>query len=246
MKIRYCHLGATIAFFFAFNLAQGQVLISDFLKGQLIYQNTLGSQQAVKDWTMEGPGVTEFTDGWMRMYSPKEKFHHVFWCPNDFPESFIAEWEAQNLKTDAGLCIIFFATKGAKGESIFDPSFPKRDGTFTQYTKSNLFNCYHISYYANGRDNPGRETSHLRKNKGFNMVQELEPGIPLASTAVHKLTLIKEQAHIVMFVDERKIIDWTDDGKKYGPVLQGGKMGFRQMEWTDFKYRNFKVWSIKK
>jgi len=131
---------STIALFFVLNHAHTQVLVSDFVKDQLIYQNTLGTQEAVKDWKMEGPGVVVFSDGWMRMYSPKEKFHHVFWCPNDFPESFVAEWEAQNLKTDAGLCIIFFATKGAKGESIFYSSFPKRDGTFTQNTKSNLFN----------------------------------------------------------------------------------------------------------
>lgn len=37
-----------------------------------------------------------------------------------------------------------------------------------------------------------------------------------------------------MFIDGRKIIDWQDDGQKYGPVLRDGKMGFRQMQWTDF------------
>lgn len=138
-----------------------------------------------------------------------------------------------------------FAAKGAKGESIFDPSFPVRDGTFRQYTKSDLFNSYHISYYANGRDAPGREISHLRKNTGFNLVQEVEPGIPIKSKAIHKITLIKEEAHILMFIDGRKIIDWQDDGQKYGPVLRDGKMGFRQMQWTDFQYRNFQVWDIK-
>ena len=148
-------------------------------------------------------------------------------------------WEVQNQKTEAGQCIIFFAAKGAKGESIFDPSFPVRDGTFRQYTKSDLFNSYHISYYANGRDAPGREISHLRKNTGFNLVQEVEPGIPIKSKAIHKITLIKEEAHILMFIDGRKIIDWQDDGQKYGPVL-------REMQWTDFQYRNFQVWDIKK
>jgi hypothetical protein len=49
-----------------------------------------------------------------------------------------------------------------------------------------------------------------------------------------------------MFVDGRKIIDWLDDGKTYGEVLGSGKMGFRQMQWTHFRYRNFKVWNLKK
>ena len=51
----------------------------------------------------------------------------------------------------------------------------------------------------------------------------------LKSTAIHKITLIKDEAHIVMLVDGRKIIDWTDDGNKQ-PVWQGGKMGFRQIQ----------------
>jgi hypothetical protein len=222
----------------------GQNLSDDFKKGSFVYQNPMASKEDVSDWIMEGPGVTEFKEGWMHMYSPDEKFHHVFWCPKNFPGSFIAEWELQNQKPEAGLCIIFFAAKGNNGEDILDASFPKRDGTFNQYTKSKKFNCYHISYYANGRDNPGREISHLRKNTGFNLVQEIEPGIPIKSVAIHKMTLIKDASRIVMFVDDRKIIDWTDNGKEYGPVLLDGKIGFRQMQWTHFRYRNFKVWEL--
>jgi len=74
--------------------------------------------------------------------------HHVFWCPENFPDRFIAEWEAQNREPDAGLCIVFFAAKGEKGEDIFDPFLPKRDGTFKQYTQGKIIS-YHISYYAN-------------------------------------------------------------------------------------------------
>lgn len=47
-----------------------------------------------------------------------------------------------------------------------------------------------------------------------------------------------------MFVDDRKIIDWTDDGKRFGPVLGAGKIGFRQMRWSHFRYRDFKVWQL--
>jgi hypothetical protein len=216
----------------------------DSRKGNLLYDNPFSANQEVSDWIMEGPGNIEFKEGWMEMYSQDEKFHHVLWCPKDFPASFIAEWEAQDLETDAGLCILFFAAKGKNGKDIFNPSFPKRDGTFNDYTKSKYLNCYHISYYANGRDEPGREISHLRKNSGFHLAQEKVPGIPVKSTAVHHLTLVKDGASIIMYVDERKIIDWTDDGKEFGPVLQEGKIGFRQMKWTRFRYRNFKVWEI--
>lgn len=80
--------------------------------------------------------------------------------------------------------------------------------------------------------------AHLRKNKGFKLVQVGEPGIPVHSDKIHKMTLIKDDAHILMFVDNRKIIDWTDDEKKQ-PVCQDEKMGYGQMKWTHFRYRNF-------
>ena len=121
---------------------------------------------------------------------------------------------------------------------------PKRtSGIFTDYTKGAM-NDYHISYYANGRDNPNRETANLRKNKGFNLVQTGEIGIPVQSTAIHKMKLVKSGGKILLYIDDRKVIDWTDDGIKYGKILEEGKIGFRQMQWTHFAYRNFKVWEI--
>ena len=219
---------------------------NNFEKGSLLYKNKLAAKKDVSDWIMEGPGNVEFRDQWMHMYSPDEEMHHVFWCPEDFPGNFIAEWEMQNMKPDAGLCIIFFSARGMNGESIFDPSFPPRDGTFRQYNRSDHFNCYHISYYANAKPKPGREISHLRKNSGFHKVHIGKPGIPTSSKDSHQITMIKDRAHILMFVDDRKIIDWTDDGRTYGPVLEDGKMGFRQMQWTHFRYRDFQVWEIRK
>lgn len=216
---------------------------ADFPKGKLLYESALSSPQNVQGWRMEGPGEIEFQDGWMHMYSSGEKWHHVFWCPQDFPNRFIAEWEMQNMEPNAGLCIVFFAAKGIHGESIFDPKLPKRDGTFKQYTKGQI-NNYHISYYANNPKKPNRGNSHLRKNKGFVVVQRGKVGIPTKSTKIHKIRLIKDGAHIIMFVDQRKIIDWTDDGEKYGPVLKDGKIGFRQMRWTHFRYRKLKIWAL--
>ncbi|MCK4749975.1 MAG: DUF1961 family protein, partial [Bacteroidales bacterium] len=228
------------------HVLDGVTTPESFRKGKKLYENTFAAQQDVSDWIMEGPGKIEFRENWMYLYSPNEEGHHVFWCPEDFPASFIAEWELQNIETDAGLCIIFFSAKGMNGEDIFDPAFPERDGTFRQYTRSKHFNNYHISYYANGKDKPAREISHLRKNSGFNKVQIGEPGIPVESKAIHKMKLIKDGAQIILFVDDRRILDWTDDGSEYGPVQGGGKIGLRQMQWTHFRYRNFRVWELDK
>jgi len=215
-----------------------------YTKGQLLYSNSLTAKEDTAGWLMEGAGQVEFANGWMKMISPNEKGHHVFWCPQEFPENFIAEWEVQNLHIEAGLCIVFFASKGLNAEDIFDSSLPKRNGTFKEYTNGAI-NNYHISYYANSKDHPGRETAHLRKNKGFHLVQEKEPGIPLRSQAIHKIQLVKFGGIIQLFIDGRKAIDWVDDGQKLGKILQGGKIGFRQMKWTQFNYGNFNVWECK-
>ena len=212
-----------------------------FAKGKLLYENALAEKQNITDWKMEGAGSVEFTDSWMHLFSFNEKSHHVLWCPNDFPSNFIAEWEVKNYHTAAGLCIVFFAAKGLNGESIFDSSLPARNGIFKKYTNGAI-NTYHISYYANGKNEPERATANLRKNKGFHLVQKGQPGIPAHSDSVYHVRLIKYQDHILVYINDRKIIDWSDDGNKYGKALGDGKIGFRQMKWTHFAYRNFKVW----
>jgi hypothetical protein len=219
--------------------------VVDNRKGKMLYESILSSKYDIVDWVMEGPGVTEFEDNWMHMYSPDERFHHVFWCPQEFPASFVAEWELQNLETDAGLCVVLFAAQGNKGEDIFDSSFPKRNGTFRHYTQSSVLHNYHISYYANSKDVPERGYAVLRKNKGLKKLQNGEHGIPVKSKEIHKMRLVKDGGHITLFVDGRRAIDYTDRGTKYGPIWKGGKIGLRQMKWTHFRYRNFRVWELK-
>ena len=217
-----------------------------FTKGNLIYENSFAERTMVGDWKIEGPGKLEFRNGWMEMSSPQEEYHQVFWCPENFPDSFMAEWEVQNLETDGGLCIIFFAAMGLNGESVLDSNLPERDGTFSDYTQGKI-NNYHISYYANNPEyEKGRGFANLRKNQGFDLVQSGNIGIPVESKDIHKVKLVKDGSHIVMWVDHSRIIDWTDDGVELGSILKSGKIGFRQMKWTHFRYKNFKVWNLVK
>lgn len=216
--------------------------------GALLYQADMHTQKSVADWRMEGAAQLVFRDGWMEMYSPTKTEHHVFWCPQDFPDNFIATWEVQNLATESGLLIVFFAAKGEQGQDIFDPSLPLRNGTFTQYTEGEIKN-YHISYYANVAHEPGRVHVNLRKNNTFSLLQSGGEGIPTHSTAIHQLELIKQGAHIRLFIDARKVIDYVDNqpqvnGIDTGTALGAGKIGLRQMQWSHFRYRNFNVWEI--
>jgi hypothetical protein len=216
--------------------------------GNVLYESALDSPESVEGWVMEGPGVLKFEDGWMGMASerpdsPAKNGHIVHWCPRDFPGSFVAEWEMR-VTSPAGLCIVFFAARGSGGEDIFDPGLPKRTGVFKQY-HSGAIDCHHISYYASTPSSPGRITSNLRKNSGFHLVSNGPPGIEPGSEAVHAVRLVKDGAHVQLQVDGRVVIDWTDDGKRYGPALGGGKIGLRQMQWTAALYRNLRVHELR-
>lgn len=212
-------------------------------KKDLVYENSFSSKADLNDWRLEGAAKALIRDNRLEMYSPDQKSHHVFWCPQELPSNFMAEWEMQNLNPKAGLCIVFFAAKGVNGEDVMDPALEKRTGVFSQYTKGDL-NNYHISYYTNNPKKPNRPFSHLRKNKGFKTVQYGARGIPVSSTATHQLQLIKKENHISMSVDGREIINWKDENKELGLPLAEGKFAFRQMQWSHFTYKNLKIWNI--
>ena len=217
----------------------------DERKGELLYENPLSRQEDIAGWVAEGPADLSFQDGWMLMESGRPdgpEGHIVVWCDEDFPESYIAEWEIRPVSED-GLCIVFFSAKGRRGEDVFDPALERREGIFSRYHSGDL-NSYHISYYANSPRAPGRVTSNMRKNHGFYLVANGPPGIAPGSTGVHTVSLMKDGPHIQLAVDGELIIEFFDDGETYGPVLGGGKLGLRQMQWTEAEYRNFRVYSV--
>ena len=103
-------------------------------KKNLFYENKFSNPSDINDWLLEGESEVLIKDGWLEMYSPDQKAHHVFWCPKELPSDFMAEWELQNLNPDAGLCIVF-AAKGINGKDVMHPSLIKRNGVFRQYTQ---------------------------------------------------------------------------------------------------------------
>ena len=214
----------------------------DTRKGSLLYDCPMASLDDVKQWIGEGPMKISCADGWMTMASDRPdgpEGHVVFWCPTVTADNYLAEWEVQPLDP-VGLCIVFFSARGVGGEDIFDEHLAKRDGVFTQYTRGDT-NSYHISYYANTPPDPGRITSNLRKNSGFRLVSNGPPGIMPGSQLVHHVRLMKDGPRIVLTVDHRVIIDCIDDGQSAGPVLGAGRIGLRQMQWMNARYRNFRI-----
>ena len=213
-------------------------------RGRLLYANAMDHPDRVESWVMEGPGVLTAQDGWLHMQSERPdgpQGHMVFWCPENFPTSFIAEWEFI-LEGPVGLCIVFFAATGPEGQSIFAPEMRPRSGEFGHYVRSDL-HAYHISYYASTPWVP-RSMANLRKNPGLHLLGNGPIAVRAESGKVYRAQLVKDGPRIRMSIDGHTIIDNTDTGEQFDQPLKGGKIGFRQMQWTEARYRNFRVHAL--
>jgi hypothetical protein len=221
------------------------------LEGDILYQNPLASSLDIAGWRMEGDGTTSFPHGRMRQESLRppedgQDANIVHWCPEVFPDNIEISWDFWPLH-EPGLAILFFAATGQQGESIFDPSLAKRVGPYNQYHHGDI-NALHVSYFRRRLEDEMRfHTCNLRKSYGFHLVAQGADPIPEARFArgPYRIRLIKA-GNMVQFGIGRNeppltLFTWYDDGKTYGPVLGGGRIGFRQMSPLIAEYANLTV-----
>lgn len=222
----------------------------DYKTGKLLYNNPLKSEKDIEGFKMEGEARVHFPEGRMRMEnlldpSLGQKSNFVFWCPVDFPADFALTWDFYPIR-EPGLCILFFAAKGKNQKSVFDPSLAKRTGDYGEYHHGDI-NALHLSYFR--RRYPSERAfnlCNLRKSYGFHMVAQGADPIPSVenSKPPYFLKLVKFKNEVAFFINGLPILKYIDDGKKHGPVLQGGKIGFRQMAPLIAEYSNINVYEI--
>ncbi len=181
--------------------------------------------------------------------NPSDGFtgHFNFWCPINFPDSIIIEWEFTPI-SDHGVCHLFFATKGQNGKEMFDSSLAKRDGHYSQYHSRDL-NNYFVIYFSNWGilRTTNFATTSLHKSNPYAFLSHGKIGIVPGDNHFHKIQLIKKQGEIQLYVNGNICLDFSDPGNnRWGTINSNGKIGFRQMAETIAKYKNFKVYSIKK
>jgi len=219
-----------------------------FKKGKLIYENALSSFQDVSDWKLEGKAkISNFEDKVLleNELDPEvygDDAHWVLWCPEQFPDRIMIEWEFYPIE-EPGLCMLFFSANGRDGEDLFDKSLPERVGKYPQY-HSGAINALHLSYFRHKwPDERAFRTCNLRKSYGFHLVAQAADPLPPVEDAIspYYLQLVKYD-HIVQFmINDLPILEWEDDGESYGQILGEGKIGFRQMAPMKAAYANFKV-----
>ena len=224
--------------------------IEDFTDAALLYENPLSCNEDVKDFVLEGKANITFPEGRMRIenaVSDKEgqKANYVFWCPEEFPSDVLIQWNFWPLR-EPGLCMLFFAAKGKNGEDLFDPSLAERTGEYVQYHHGDI-NAFHVSYFRRKEpDERAFHTCNLRKSYGFYLVSQGGDPIPDVEDAngPYRIAVLKKDNEVVFFVNELEVFCFEDDGKTYGPLLSGGKLGFRQLAPFMGEYADLKVYHI--
>jgi len=226
--------------------------MDDFAFGEVLYDNPLASEADVAGFRMEGDAAVTFPQGRMRMENcrdPEEgqAANFVFWCPEDFPADIAVTWDFWPIR-EPGLCILFFSATGNQGQDVFDASLAPRAGEYNQYHSSDI-NALHVSYFR--RKHPRErafQVCNLRKSYGFHMVAQGADPLPSVSDALppYAITLIKCGAEVAFYIRDLPIFRWVDDGSTYGPLLGGGKIGFRQMAPLIGEYANLKVYEVRK
>lgn len=195
-----------------------------------VYASTFDNDATLADWKLEGGKRLSIENGRLVLESDPaiEKNHLVCWLVKEMPGDFLLEFKLRPRNRKDGLNIVFFNTRGLRGENIFDPALAPRSGDFKQYHSGDL-NGYHVSYWAGDRG-----TANVRKNKGFALVAtgpDLVANAP--EDAWQTIRLYKRGGTIRLMVDDVISVAFDDDGKSHGPVwTHTGWIGLRQMAHT--------------
>ncbi len=200
-----------------------------------VYQTSFDDPSDLADWRLEGGRVMSVAQGNLVLENDRKivgtrthSDHLVCWLTREVPADFLLEFTVRPEDRHRGLNIVFFNARGLHGENIFEPPIKPRDGLFIKYTRGDI-NNYHISYWASGRD-----TAHLRKNKGFHHVATGKDLVEPADPDTFQLIRIYKRGGLIrLTVDGRLALEYEDDGKGHGPVHDhSGWIGLRQMAYT--------------
>ncbi|WP_046176298.1 DUF1961 family protein [Domibacillus indicus] len=219
-----------------------------FEQGRCLYENSLQSEKQLAGWRMEGEAVISFEEKGLILENALDAdeygddAHFVYWCPENFPDQIIIEWDFYPVR-EPGLCMVFFAATGRHGEDLFDPALPVRTGRYPEY-HSGAVNALHLSYFRHKHaEERAFRTCNLRKSYGFHLAAQAADPLPPAEDALeaYRMKVIKYDAFIEFYINDFPVLSWTDDGQAAGPVFRGGKIGFRQMAPMKAAYSNLTI-----
>lgn len=220
------------------------------MKETLIYKNALDCEESLRGFVLEGKAKLTFPNYCLRMENSLEselgqKANYVLWCPEEFPSDIAIRWFFKPL-SDKGLCILFFSAQGVDGSDLFSPVLNKRTGEYPQYHSGDI-NAFHVSYFRRKEpDERAFHTCNLRKSKGFHLVAQGADPLPDADDVdrFYQLEIRKWKNVVTFSIDGLPIFSYLDDGTSYGALLDGGKIGFRQLAPLTAEYKVLEVFAL--
>ena len=221
--------------------------MTDFELGDAIYENPLAGAGDIDGWRTEGEAGISFPRSRMRMEALRnpddgQAANFVHWCDETFPDDICIAWDFWPVY-EPGLAILFFAATGKTGQDLFDPSLATRTGPYEQYHHGDI-NALHVSYFRRRfAEERAFHTCNLRKSYGFHLVAQGADPIPPVrdATPPYRIQILKVGPTVQFAINDLAVFAWHDDGQTYGPVLAGGKIGFRQMAPLIADYANLTV-----
>ncbi len=219
---------------------------------EVLYENPLAGPGDLADFRLEGQASLTFVRGRLRLENGAERSsasgthgNFLLWCEREFPDQIGVSWDFRPL-TDAGLAMFWLAAAGPQGEDLFDTRQAPRDGDYPQYHHGDI-NALHLSYFRRNPTEIGFQTCNLRKSHGFHLVAQGGDPLPSARDAqeAYRLMVRKAGPRLDFSINGLKLFDWVDDGQSWGPVLGGGRIGFRQMAGLIGEYANLRVERLK-
>ena len=217
-----------------------------------IYKNPLQRPEDIRDFVLEGKAVFSFPNARLRMENQLgadsgQKANYVLWCPEEFPADLFVRWQFYPIQ-EPGLCMIFLAAKGRDGDDLFSPSLMPRAGEYVQYHHGDI-DAFHISYFRRKEpDERAFHTCNLRKSHGFYLTAQGGDPIPDADEAEgpYEIAVLKRGNEVRFYINALELFRFKDDGVTYGKLLEGGKIGFRQLAPMIGEYENLEVWTVTK
>ncbi|MDQ0972598.1 hypothetical protein QFZ31_002476 [Neobacillus niacini] len=223
-------------------------MYKQFEKGECLYHNRLSSIGDIEGWKLEGRARINFENNLLYLENDLDPdiygddAHWVFWCPIDFPDKIIIEWEFYPVR-EPGLCMIFFAATGRYGEDLFSTNLPVRNGKYPEYHSGEM-NALHLSYFRHKHpDERAFRTCNLRKSHGFHLVAAGADPLPPVEDAIapYHMRLVKYEGIVQFSINDLPLLEWEDDGVSFGTIYGGGKIGVRQMAPMKAAYANLSV-----
>lgn len=216
-------------------------------QGKVLFEEKF---ENLKNWRHEGAGdmiLDKKEKNTLRLQivgSSQGKAGAQAFCVKDFPDHIAVEYEIK-LLTKKGLVLSFVAIKGAKGEDMFDPEMPKREGIFNDYVRNPRLRSYHVSISRYGDKGVHTGVSNFRRNPGLEMMAQ-GPDLCKEIGKWYRVRLVKDGAHLQLGVNGKLAVEFTDPLTLETPVPDAGKVGFRAIgAEVRALIRNFRVVALK-